>query len=122
MKAKRAVMNFTWEVLAESGAVIGTVQAESRRSAGAKMRRMFYTGKSVRLAAEDDEKPPAKKPKLPKPVKRSELSTIKMTTGGEKRISKVILDGNVRQWVGIGWVDEGPATEADKLKYPRVLD
>jgi hypothetical protein len=60
--------------------------------------------------------------RAPRPIKRSELSTIKMTTGGEDRISKVILDGNVRQWVGIGWVDEGPATDADKLKYPRVLD
>jgi hypothetical protein len=52
MKTKRETMLYTWEVLAESGAVIGTVRAESRRSAGAKMRRMFYTGKSVRLAAE----------------------------------------------------------------------
>jgi hypothetical protein len=63
-----------------------------------------------------------KKPKAPKPIKRSELSTIKMTTGNEDRISKVILDGNVRQWVGIGWVDEGPATETDKLTIPRVID
>lgn len=60
--------------------------------------------------------------RAPKPIKRSELSTIKMVAGGEDRISKVILDGNVRQWVGIGWVDEGPASAADKLKYPRVLD
>jgi hypothetical protein len=63
-----------------------------------------------------------KRKRAPKPIKRSELSNIKMVVGNEDRISKVILDGNVRQWVGIGWVDEGPATAADKLKYPRVLD
>jgi hypothetical protein len=63
-----------------------------------------------------------KKPKAPKPIKRSELSNLKMVAGNEDRISKVILDGNVRQWVGIGWVDEGPATEADKLTIPMVID
>lgn len=50
-------MMFTWEVLAESGAVIGTVQAANRQSAGAAMRRMFYTGHAVRRAEEQDEQP-----------------------------------------------------------------
>lgn len=57
-----------------------------------------------------------------KTVKRSQLSNIRMTTGGEDKYSKVILDGNVRQWVGIGWVDEGPASADDKKKYPTVID
>ena len=32
----------------------------------------------------------------------------------------VIDDGHVRNWVGIGWVDHGKATEADYKKYPTV--
>ena len=63
----------------------------------------------------------SKKPRA-KTIKRSELSNIKMVAGGEDRISKVILDGTVRQWVGIGWVDEGQASAADKRKYPTVID
>jgi hypothetical protein len=47
--------------------VIGTVQAESRRSAGAKMRRMFYTGKSVRLAEEHPDIPVEQLPVEPRP-------------------------------------------------------
>jgi hypothetical protein len=43
-----------------------------------------------------------------------------MTTGGEDRISKVILDGVVKEWVGIGWIDLEPATPEDYLKIPEV--
>lgn len=51
-----------------------------------------------------------------KTVKRSMLQNIRMTTGGEKRIKKVILDGTVREWVGIGWIDCGvPTTQQEKL-------
>lgn len=49
-----ASMMFTWEVLAESGVVIGTVRAKNRRAAKFRMRRDFYTGVDVRLAAEQD--------------------------------------------------------------------
>jgi hypothetical protein len=48
-------VNSTWEVLAESGGVIGTVQADDIKSARASMRRMFYTGVAVRLAAEQEQ-------------------------------------------------------------------
>ena len=43
-----------------------------------------------------------------------------MTTGGEDRISKIILDGVVKEWVGIGWIDIGEAEPEDYLKYPEV--
>ena len=55
-------------------------------------------------------------------VKRSALSNFKMAAGNEKRISKVILDGMLKEWVGIGWVDLRRATAADLKKYPTVKD
>lgn len=55
-----------------------------------------------------------------KTVHASKLSNIAMTTGGEKRYSKVI-DGDVlKEWVGIGWIDVRNATKADRSKYPMV--
>jgi hypothetical protein len=56
-----------------------------------------------------------------KTVKASELSTLKMTCGNEKKYSVVIHDGIRKQWVGIGWVDEGAATAEDKKRYPKVV-
>lgn len=56
-----------------------------------------------------------------KTVKRSLLSNIRMTTGGEKKIKKVILDGTVREWVGIGWIDCGAPTLQQKLNLRGVV-
>lgn len=66
------------------------------------------------------QKPKSKR--RPRGIRRSQLSTLRMVAGGEDNISKVIMNGNVHQWVGIGWVDEGKASKADEFKYPRVLD
>ena len=56
----------------------------------------------------------------PKTVNASELSTIKMVAGGEKRYPVVIDEGIVIRWVGFGWVDEGKATDKAFKKYPVV--
>jgi len=55
-----------------------------------------------------------------KTVKRSELSHIRMVCGNEKKYSKVIVDGKVKEWVAIGWIDidEKP----DKRKYPVMVE
>ena len=53
-----------------------------------------------------------------KTVSRAELSNLKMTCGNEKKYSRVIIDGEVRNWVGIGWVNEGPARAEDYKRYP----
>lgn len=55
-------------------------------------------------------------------VSRRDLETIPMVAGNEKRISAVILDGTVRRWVGIGWVDEGKPTPSQRRILPRVVD
>lgn len=44
-------------------------------------------------------------------VKSSELASFRMVAGNEKKYDKVIHRHRVKQWVGIGWVDEGPATD-----------
>lgn len=54
-------------------------------------------------------------------VKRADLATIRMTTGGEKRHPMVILDGTVRHWVGIGWVDEGEPSAEQARTLPLVV-
>lgn len=45
-----------------------------------------------------------------------------MAAGNERKYNKVILDGNVQEWVGIGWIDLYKATEKDRQKYPTVID
>lgn len=59
--------------------------------------------------------------KKPKPVKARDCSVIAMCDGrNEANHPTVIQEGRVMQYVGIGWVDEGPATKEDYLKYPEV--
>lgn len=43
-----------------------------------------------------------------------------MVAGGEKRISQVILNGKVKEWVGIGWIDMRDATPEDYRKIREV--
>jgi hypothetical protein len=52
-----------------------------------------------------------------KTVKRGELSNLRMAAGNENKYSIVIVDGRVKEWVGIGWIDLRQATEADRKKY-----
>jgi hypothetical protein len=53
-------------------------------------------------------------------VPASDLSTIKMVAGNEKKYTRVIDDGVVKSWVGIGWVEEREATTEDLAQYPTV--
>ena len=57
---------------------------------------------------------------MPKTISRSELSNLRMVAGNEKKYSRIILNGHVHNWVGFGWVDEGPATDEDSRNYPTV--
>lgn len=54
----------------------------------------------------------------PKTVKRSELSSIKMVAGNEKKFNKVIADGQLKEWIGFGWIDIRKPTAADEQHYP----
>lgn len=60
--------------------------------------------------------------KTPDPVKRDELTPMKMVAGNENLYSRVVDDGRLRGWVGIGWVDEGMATDEHRALYPTVVD
>ncbi len=61
------------------------------------------------------------KPKERRWVTPDDLSKIAMTAGNEKRITKVIdMAPVVLNWVGIGWVNEGVASDADLARYPAV--
>lgn len=55
-------------------------------------------------------------------VTRKQLSTISMVNGNEHKFSVVIMDGQVKEWVGIGWIDVGPPTEDQKVSLPHVID
>ncbi len=57
-----------------------------------------------------------------KAVTLKEVGNIAMVNGNEKKHPRVILDGDVMNWVGYGWVDEGKATDADRKKYPTLVD
>lgn len=53
-------------------------------------------------------------------VKRSELTNLRMVAGNERKYDKVIIDGRVKEWVGIGWIDLGMPSDADRLLLPEV--
>lgn len=55
-------------------------------------------------------------------VKSSELASFRMVAGNEKKYDKVVHNGVVKQWVGFGWVSEGPATDEDIAQYPTVVE
>jgi hypothetical protein len=57
-----------------------------------------------------------------KTIKRFELSNLRMAAGNEKKYSTVVIDGQVKRWVGIGWITEREATDADRATYPVVED
>lgn len=57
-----------------------------------------------------------------KTVNASDLSLLKMVAGGEKRHRVVVdTDGILKEWVGFGWIDLRPASEADRERWPRVV-
>jgi len=59
----------------------------------------------------------------PDPVKASALTIMRMSCDSKGKLPQtVIQDGQRKQWVGIGWVTEGPASEEDYKAYPEVLD
>lgn len=59
-------------------------------------------------------------------VKVSDLNTIKMSVNPPQELVnseyRVIHKGQVKQWVGIGWVTERPATTEDYNNIPEVID
>jgi hypothetical protein len=63
-----------------------------------------------------------KRVKMPKPIAASELTIIRMVAGKEKVISKVIENGDLKEWVGIGWLTIRPATARDRMRYRTVIN
>ena len=55
-------------------------------------------------------------------VKRRELQNLRMGAGNERKYRKVIIDGRVKEWVGIGWIDLGVPSDADQLLLPEVVE
>lgn len=55
-------------------------------------------------------------------VKRSELSSWRMVAGNEDTYPIVIDEGRRKEWVAIGWIDTGPATDDDKALFPTVIE
>lgn len=58
----------------------------------------------------------------PRVIPVEAVAQIAMTSGGELRHPRVIMNDQVMQWVGIGWHDHGKATKADKRALPLVVD
>lgn len=60
------------------------------------------------------------KPKI-KYIDPDELSSARMAGGNEKKYTKIIdWAPVVKEWVGIGWIEVGPAEAEDIRKYPVV--
>jgi hypothetical protein len=63
-----------------------------------------------------------KKRIAPKPIAASELHTVRMVAGREKHISRVIENGSLVEWVGIGWITLRKATKRDRMTYRTVIN
>lgn len=61
------------------------------------------------------------KKKTTKTVDISELSNARMAGGNEKKYTKVIMNGVLKEWVAIGWIDIGVPTDEDRETYPEVV-
>lgn len=55
-------------------------------------------------------------------VERKYLSSWRMVAGMEDMYPIVIDNGHRKEWVAIGWIDAGPASDADKATYPHVIE
>lgn len=55
-------------------------------------------------------------------IKRRELTNLRMVVGNEKKYSVVIIDGVVKEWIGIGWLELREPTEEDLKTFPVVED
>ena len=58
--------------------------------------------------------------KMPPPYPRHRASPLVMGCGGKGKPRKVIDRGEVKEYVGIGWVPLGPAEVEDYHKYPEL--
>lgn len=57
-----------------------------------------------------------------KKVTAEEVSTIKMSTGNQRKYKKVIIAGGVKEWTGIGWVDAGVPTRHQRRHLHHVVE
>ena len=59
-------------------------------------------------------------------VKASDVRCIKMSANPPKAVVdagyRVIHEGEIKCWVGIGWVTEGRASRSDYYKIPEVVN
>lgn len=55
-----------------------------------------------------------------KTIDASKLASAVMAGGGERRIKRVIDEGMVKEWVGIGWIPIRRSTKQDRSRYPTV--
>jgi hypothetical protein len=64
---------------------------------------------------------PQKTRKAATTVHARELSSLKMAGKNAELFPKVVDDGVVKNWVGIGWVSEGPEQSPRDDQLPRVV-
>lgn len=58
--------------------------------------------------------------KKPEPISLRAVGNLAMVAGNEKKHPLIIHEGQVKQWVGFGWVTERKATAADFKRYPEA--
>lgn len=63
----------------------------------------------------------AKLSKPPQTVTFDDVTVLRMVAGNEKRFTRVIHDGFVKEWVGMGWIALNRATAQDRRTYPTVV-
>lgn len=59
-----------------------------------------------------------RKPRPGSTVPRTACTNTAMAAGNEGKVLRIIDAGDVKCWVGIGWVTEGRAEPEDYRRYP----
>lgn len=55
-----------------------------------------------------------------KTVTLKDVSNMAMVSGNENHITKIIHEGMVKEWCGIGWIEEGEPSQEDWENIPFV--
>lgn len=81
---------------------------------------VLLNGGSEGISVEDREVIDSYEVPAKQAVTAKELNNLRMVAGNERKYDRVVIDGKVMSWVGIGWIEEREALPSDYDNLPVV--